>query len=482
MLEQQADESEIQDLEDLMYPVEELRDEDGRHIEWIATPTQDEALLMLEDPVIEELMFGGGAGGAKTYLGCTWIIQSALRYERTRWLIARNVLLELEQSTLLTFWDVCRDFGLEEGRDYKYNIIKHTVTFKQSKSVVYLKELKYMPRDPHYDRLGSFEYTGVFIDESQQVREKAKEVLKTRIRYKLAINGLIPKMLLTCNPSKGFLYKQFYKPFKSGKLPAHRSVVLSLAKDNPFIDPSYISNLEKSDKNTKQRLLFGNWEYDDDPDALISFDAISDLYTNTTASLTWRDDGTIDWNIVKRPDLAISCDVARYGQDKTVIMLWYKLQVIGIWVYDKTSIPTVIKEVSRIEREYNVPRSKIVIDDDGIGGGVSDGLRGCKKFNANASPKPKKENYMNLKAQCGYHLATQIESRMLGIDCDNIDIQNMINEELEQLKTKDADKDGKRKLVPKDEIKVLLGRSPDFLDAMIMGMYFHVVPTPKYST
>jgi hypothetical protein len=34
------------------------------------------------------------------------------------------------------------------------------------------------------------------------------------------------------------------------------------------------------------------------------------------------------------------------------------------------------------------------------------------------------------------------------------------------------DKDGKLKLMPKDEIKLKLGRSPDFADALMMRMWF----------
>lgn len=483
--------TEIEDsIESSLTPQETGEKSIERGAEWTATIKQDEAWNLLDDKFTEEIMFGGGAGGAKTFLGCMWIITSALQYERTRWMIGRNVLLELEQSTLLTFWDCCRILGLQEGRDYKYNIIKHTVTFSQTKSVVFLKELKWMPRDPEFDRFGSFEYTGVFIDEAQQVMAKAKDVLKTRIRYRLHINGLTPKMLLTCNPAKNFLYKDFYKPHKSGTLPKHRGVVIALAKDNPFIEPTYIATLKKGSKITIERLLLGNWEYDDDPAAMMSFDAITDLYTNmatlsdgsTEARLVWRNDGTLDFTKIKRDELAISCDVARYGQDRTVIMLWYGLQVVGMWVYEITSIPTVIKEVLRVENKYKVPRSRIVVDDDGVGGGVSDGVRGCKKFNANASTIPKTENYKSLKAQCQYKLAELIEARSIGITTENETIQELITQELEQMKTKDADKDVPLTTVPKDQIKLVLGRSPDFMDTLTMRMVFEVMPVARFTT
>jgi len=48
----------------------------------------------------------------------------------------------------------------------------------------------------------------------------------------------------------------------------------------------------------------------------------------------------------------------------------------------------------------------------------------------------------------------------------------MLIEELEQIKSKDIDKDTKLKIVSKDEIKEVLGRSPDFSDTLMMRSYF----------
>ena len=52
--------------------------------------------------------------------------------------------------------------------------------------------------------------------------------------------------------------------------------------------------------------------------------------------------------------------------------------------------------------------------------------------------------------------------------------KEQITQELQQLKTYDADKDNKLKILPKERIKQNIGRSPDYLDAFIMRMYFEV--------
>jgi len=54
--------------------------------------------------------------------------------------------------------------------------------------------------------------------------------------------------------------------------------------------------------------------------------------------------------------------------------------------------------------------------------------------------------------------------------------KDQIIEELEQVKRHNIDKDGKLAVIPKEKVKELLGRSPDFSDALMMRMYFELEP------
>jgi hypothetical protein len=58
------------------------------------------------------------------------------------------------------------------------------------------------------------------------------------------------------------------------------------------------------------------------------------------------------------------------------------------------------------------------------------------------------------------------------ICCNNEAQKQLIIEELEQVKQKDIDKDGKKSVIPKDQIKEILGRSPDYSDALTMREFF----------
>ena len=203
-------------------------------------------------------------------------------------------------------------------------------------------------------------------------------------------------------------------------------------------------------------MLFGNWEYDASKDSLIDYNAIVSLFSQKGI----------------HGQKYISCDVARFGSDRTVIMVWEGLHLIKIVTLLKSAVNDVVDEVKKMQQEFQVPLRNIIIDEDGVGGGAKDYLR-CQGF-VNNSRALKNENYMNLKTQCYYKLADLINKGQIGISCQDVNVKNYIMEELEQVRAKDMDKDNKLQIIPKDTIKAILGRSPDYADALAMRMYYEV--------
>jgi phage terminase large subunit len=441
-----------------------------KRAKWILNKKQSKAWHYLNDDITTEVLLGGGAGGGKSHFGCGFVATMAMRYKNVRGFIAREELKTLKESTLLTMFDVLRQWGCKEGIDYRYYTDSH-ILFLKTGSMVYLKELKFYPSDPDFDYLGSTEYTFGFIDEASQVTAKAKNIIRSRIRYRLEENGLIPKLLLTCNPHKGYLYAEFYKPHKEGKLRPDRKFVQALVGDNPNIDKSYIENLKGLDLVSKERLLFGNWEYDNDPLKLIAYDSIIDMFSNV-----------LPVDPKKNPEKYISADIARLGGDLTVLAYWEGWTVKKIAVYSKIDTAQSAKVIRKWKEDLGVPASHIIIDEDGIGGGTKDSLREMnihvKGFVANTKAA-RKENYANLKSQCYYYLAQKVNKQEIAVQTNNEKIRQMITEELEQVRAKDVDKDKPLQIESKDETKKRLGRSPDVSDTLMMRVAFEFVVVPS---
>jgi len=436
----------------------------------VISPKQREILEVLDDLIHTEVFFGGSAGGQKSFTGSLWQIMRRLKYPGSRGFIARAQLKTLKESTLLTFFDVCKRLGLRPGIEFNYNITTSVIKFSNG-SEEYLKDLFFYPSDPDFVSLGSTEFTDGFIDEMPEITEQAYQIIRSRIRFKLDEFKLIPKIGMGSNPCKTFIYREFYRKFTEGKLEPYKAYIRASVYDNPFISEHYIENLKKLDTKNRERLLNGNWEYDDDPMKLFDYDKIIDMFTNDA----------------ERGQKYMIVDVAGLGRDKTVISFWDGFYVNEIIVRQDITA----KEVDEMLTQRQIPSSNCLIDETGVGFGVVNELkktlhREVRGFVAAATAVKKEgetelesmqHNYKNLRSQCWFTLAKYVNSGMIGI-YKNVPeaTKNLIIEDLEQMKQINADKDTKLQVITKEEIKEKggLNRSTDCGDALMMRMFFTV--------
>ena len=409
-------------------------------------------------------------GGGKSILGTLWVMNQCLKYPGVHYFFARRELTNLKKTTLISFFEVIQILGLKNEELFTINSQTNIINFHNG-SKIFLLDTAKQPSDPLYTRFGGLLLTGGFFDESNENEEKAITILKTRCgRWKNKEYSLLPKTLEAFNPSKNHIYNNYYKLYKTKSLPTHRTFIPALVTDNPHLDENYINQLRNSDEVTKQRLLYGNFDYDDDPALLVDYDAILDIFTNEHV----KDD------MIK----TMTTDIAMQGRDNFVIMTWSGLRGEIDLVKPKASGPEILHDIKMINMRKNVPTSRTVADSDGMGsylesftddtGIKHEGfLQHIKNFHGGS--KPIRGEYFNLKSDCAFKLAELIQKREIYIKCTDIQIKNMIIEELNMLKRDNIDKDDRKKsIIPKDLMKEQLGRSPDFLDCLIMRMIFEI--------
>lgn len=428
------------------------------------------------DDVTEEIVYGGAKGGGKSFLGAALVFADALMYPGTHYYIARRELIDLRNFTIPTIHEVFKKWGIDIKKYATYNGQDHKYIMRNG-SVVHLIACKDEPSDPLFERFGSMQMTRGWLEEAGEIPEAAKANLWLATgRWKNDEYKLKKKQLITANPKKGWMKRDFVDPYKLGTLPRSRAYIQAFATDNTYLPKDYLETLKnEKDKVRRQRLWEGNWDYDDDQDSLTSYDAIADAFTNT---------------IVKDGQKYMTVDVARQGRDTTVLAIWDGLELYDIGQYKKlatTSIEQKVRDCARIER---IPFSHIIVDEDGVGGGVVDHLVGVKGFTGNsqvilsgaqirerlsrAGDNIVKPEFANLRAQCGWKMAELLNEHQVAFRTP--EYRDAILEELTALlRNREPDGEGKKRLREKADIKQEIGRSPDIGDAILMRAYFELV-------
>lgn len=428
---------------------------------------QTKAWELLNDKDTLFVGYGGAAFSGKTHLLCNWITIMCIGYPETSWGLGRKELVTLKKTTLVTLFKIFNEYNIIIDRDYKYNQQLNTIEF-YNKSVIYLIDTATKPSDPLFTRFGGLELTGCGIDESAETDYKAIEILFTRLgRRNNDRYGLQKKLLETFNPSKTHIYRRYYLPHKDKKELDHTKFIPALPSDNPSPEvPEYIKGIIKTADNvTIERLIYGNFEYDDNPNALFEYNDILNIFSN---------------EFVKGIDKYLTCDIAYEGSDLFVIGYWEGFECKKIWAIDKIDPVLVSKKIHEIRIERKVPISNVVIDADGLKVFVRQStktgyLEGVKEFYNGSKAKKvegRQENFKNLKAQCYFWLAEKVRKNEIYIS--DKEYRKQIIEELEQICKLPMADDIKIALEKKSDLKERLGRSPDFADMLMMRMYFEL--------
>lgn len=174
--------------------------------------------------------------------------------------------------------------------------------------------------------------------------------------------------------------------------------------------------------------------------------------------------------------LEIGADIARFGDDETVVIPRIGGKVLGVFHYNKQDTMTTTGKILGVTKgamqEYNKPYARIKVDDDGVGGGVTDRLReiviedglnieviGCH----NGGSADDKEHYANWVTEqwCG------VKQRLI-----DGDIQLPQEDELAaQLSTRKYTLNSRDQIILEDKksYKKRIHRSPDWADALMLS-------------
>lgn len=417
---------------------------------------QLEALRCLKDETSEVVLYGGKANSGKSWLGMYWVIKMALMYPNSVGAICRKTVKEIKQTSLKTFIKVANRWGLEFRKDYKINNIESKIVFSNGSEVLFIP-LAYVPSDPDGDFMGGLEFSYAVIEELPNISQTYYEILYSRIRFlenktqNWKIKG--KKLLCTCNPSSNWVKTYFYDRYVKSQLPIELKFVSTSGNYyNPFRGDGYEKSLSLLSEQNLKRLEEGDWDYASANDQLFINDKIENILTDLLIEN-------------KNDRYYISADIARFGKDDCTIIVWKGLTIIEVFHWNGIDTKETSLRILNIQKRLNIPKNQVICDSDGVGGGVVDMLK-CYGFVNNSKPL-KGEKFDNLKSQCyfklsktDWHISNKIDEKY----------KQQITTELKAIR--DKSDDVKYKINSKDEQKLLLGKSPDFSDAIMMRMWF----------
>lgn len=249
------------------------------------------------------------------------------------------------------------------------------------------------------------------------------------------------------------------------------------SKDNPHLPKLELMAMEAEYANDRtsfrQEVLA---EHIEDSGSLFKLSALVDMFTNT---------------ISKKPEKYQIIDVADDGSDKTTFGIWDDLELYKIEKFERMNTENIVDHIRENNAEHKIPMSQNAVDAIGVGAGVAsnsklDGIVGYKssyapiKTDQNPVLLPNvhylkgvklTSDYANLRSQCLFTLAELINNHKIAVKTEDVRIKEAIIEELSHYQ--DISKgDGKRLATHKEDIKAIIGRSPDLSDLLIMRMYF----------
>ncbi len=200
-----------------------------------------------------EVLFGGAAGGGKSYGQIIDALLFAMKYPKSRQLILRRTLPELEKSLVRTALEVY------PREIFSYKASKHEGVFKNGSYI----DFGFCDSENDVYRYQSAEYDVIRFDELTHFTEQMYIYLISRVR---GANGYPKQIKSATNPGgigHGWVKARFIDIGDAGEEHLGRIFIPSRITDNSFLmrsDPGYKNRLMKLSEKDREALLYGNWD------------------------------------------------------------------------------------------------------------------------------------------------------------------------------------------------------------------------------
>ena len=376
-------------------------------------------------------------GTGKTYMLLLKIWAFCQEYPNSLSLIVRKEYTDLRDSTLKDF-EHYFDVTIDSNKEYHFN----------NGSVIMFR---------HGAELNVLKNINLSIAGIEQAEEFDTDEAFTFIRDRLRRDNAPYRQLCVIANTRGhnWIWKLWKNNPPSEDFKLWEATTFDNAENLPkdFIDD--LKHMAIESPNHYRRFVMNDWE-----------ESELDDYLFTVTSLEY----SARLGLEEKPGhKIISCDVARFGDDEIVFTIlqkkglkWEQIFQEG---YRNKDLMWTTGKFLELKRESSALVS--IVDDDGVGGGVTDRLReqgvDVKSFRGGLKAKDE-EMYPNKRSEVYFKLKEMIDNGILKILDDQI-----LKDQLMTIRYKYNSK-GQRVLLSKDDLRKEGIKSPDRADALMMAV------------
>jgi len=380
-------------------------------------------------------LYGGAMGGGKTWALCAEAIALSCDYPGNRGYICRHESVSFHRTTFLVLDKMLQDSNLIE-QHYKsspaYYLLKNGSRIYYGGLGDDLKAI---------DKLKSMELGWFAIDEASETTENYFLMLCSRLR--LQRPDIRYFGIMGTNPDPGWLKHRFIDQ----KLDNH-IFVPALPRDNPGLPEDYVKQLEAVfPKEWQKRFIEGDWGAFEGAANVFPYQAILNAFEKTL-----EPNGSTE----------IGVDVARYGDNETVISLRRGGKVDLLDIIPKSDLMYVVGKIIQRKNEYNP--LKLKVDADGMGAGVVDRLReqGVEVIEIHGGMKPEnEERFANIKTEIHWEFRERLLAGIVDLP-DDLKLKAQLTSIEYKIRSS-----GQLEIVSKEEMRKKGIESPDRAEAVI---------------
>lgn len=198
--------------------------------------------------------YGGAIRGGKTYVTLFILIVLCRRFPGSRWHVIRKDSTVLKSTTIPSFEKLAPP-GVKVHRDPGNMYAEFP-----NGSKIYFKP-ESLTQDPDLKDFLGLETNGIFLEQGEELSEKAWERAKERTGS-WYIDPMPPAFLfLTFNPtSTKWVRETFYEPHVAGTLSAPYYYQTALPNDNPYVTADQWASWREMDEITFRMMVEGDWD------------------------------------------------------------------------------------------------------------------------------------------------------------------------------------------------------------------------------